>query len=180
MTEYRGPSENGDYRAFGAAEVWPETVRALPVGSPITGEVVGRQPFGVFLSIDGRPEDVGLAEIVRMPPCMELPGVGQRVSGTVVWHDERNCQVRISLREWAEHQDLSVRFVDRVGQTVAGRVTKIASIGYFVRIADCVEGLVPVSGFVEGVREGQDVSVRIVSVDPERSRVILAAAGGGA
>ncbi|GGT10837.1 MULTISPECIES: S1 RNA-binding domain-containing protein [Streptomyces] len=180
MTEYSRPSESGGYRAFTAAAVWPETVRALPVGSPITGEVVGRRPFGVFLSIDGRPEAAGLAEIVRMPRCMELPVVGQLVAGTVVWHEEHNRQVRISLREWAEHEDLLPGFVDRVGQTVAGRVTKIASIGYFVRIADCVEGLVPVSGSAEGVREGQDVQVRIVSVDPERSRVVLAAAGGGA
>ncbi|MGW2325714.1 hypothetical protein ACWC5C_08115 [Streptomyces sp. NPDC001700] len=48
----------------------------------------------------------------------------------------------IVLREWAEHVDLLPRFLERVGQVVTGCVTKIAPIGFFVRIADCVEGLV--------------------------------------
>ncbi|MET9544205.1 S1 RNA-binding domain-containing protein [Streptomyces sp. NPDC006627] len=72
------------------------------------------------------------------------------------------------------------RFVERVGQTVAGRVTKIAPIGFFVRIADCVEGLIPltepVADMAESVREGQPISVRVVAVDLERTRVVLAAA----
>jgi ribosomal protein S1 len=48
----------------------------------------------------------------------------------------------------------------------------------FVRFADCVEGFVPRSELVvpdtaEGVREGQDMSVRIVAVVPERGRLGL-------
>ncbi|MFF8605751.1 hypothetical protein ACF06X_07410 [Streptomyces sp. NPDC015346] len=64
MSEYAWPGENGR-RTPDAASAWTETVRVLPVGIRITGEVVGRQPFGVFLSIDGRPDAVGLA---RMAP----------------------------------------------------------------------------------------------------------------
>ncbi|AZM57314.1 RNA-binding protein [Streptomyces sp. WAC 01529] len=182
MGEYSWPSENGRCQAAGAAAAWSETVRSLPVGTSITGEVIGRQPFGVFLSVDGRPEAVGLARVDRMPTCMELPPVGQRVTGEVVWHAEHNQQVGIMLREWAEHEDLLPRFVERVGQTVAGRVTKIAPIGFFVRVADCVEGLVPltepVADMAKSVREGQPISVRVVAVDLEWTRVVLAAASG--
>ncbi|MFF3380416.1 S1 RNA-binding domain-containing protein [Streptomyces sp. NPDC002680] len=179
MSEYSWPSENGRCTAAGAATAWPETVRSLPVGTSIAGEVVGRQPFGVFLTIDGHPEAVGLARVDRMPRCMELPTVGQHIVGEVVWHAEHNHQVGIGLREWREHEDLLPRFVERIGQVVAGRVTKIAPIGYFVRIADCVEGLVPltepVADLAKRVREGQDASVRIVAIDPEGRRVVLAA-----
>ncbi|MHC0430948.1 S1 RNA-binding domain-containing protein [Streptomyces sp. O3] len=179
MSEYSWPSENGRCRAAGAAAAWPETVRSLPVGASITGEVIGRQPFGVFLSVDGRPEAVGLARVDRMPRCMELPPVGQLVTGEVVWHAEHNHQVGILLRERAEHEDLLPRFEERVGQAVTGRVTKIASIGFFVRIADCVEGLVPltepVADIAKSAREGQTILVRIVAVDLERTRVVLAA-----
>ncbi|AUH43688.1 S1 RNA-binding domain-containing protein [Streptomyces sp. CMB-StM0423] len=181
MSEYSWPSDNGRFHAVGSAAAWLETVRSLPVGASIAGEVTGRQPFGAFLSPDGHPEAVGLARVDRMPRCMELPAVGQVVTGEVVWHAEHNHQVGVTLREWAEHEDLLPRFAERVGQVVTGRVTKIAPIGFFVRIADCVEGLVPATepaaDMATGVREGQDMSVRIVAVDLDRSRVVLAAEG---
>ncbi|WP_326795220.1 S1 RNA-binding domain-containing protein [Streptomyces sp. NBC_01808] len=181
MSEYSWPSENGRFHEAGTAAEWLETVRSLPVGTPIAGEVTGRQPFGAFLSLDGHPEAVGLARVDRMPRCMELPTVGQVVTGEVVWHAEHNHQVGVALREWAEHEDLLPQFVERVGQVVTGRVTKIAPIGFFVRIADCVEGLVPLAepaaDMAMSVREGQDVSVRIVAVDLDRTRVVLAAEG---
>lgn len=174
MSEYSWPWENGR-RMPDAASAWTETVRVLPVGTRITGEVVGRQPFGVFLSIDDRPDAAGLARIDRKPRCMELPTVGQRVTGEVVWHTDHNHQVGVVLGEWAEHEDLLPRF--RVGQVVAGRIIKVASIGVFVRLADCVEGLVPFTGPTassESFREGQEMSVQIVEIDHERNRILLA------
>ncbi|WP_188277531.1 hypothetical protein [Streptomyces sp. CBMA152] len=109
------------------ASAWSETVRVLPVGTRIAGEVVGRQPFGVFLAIDDHPNAMGLARIDRMPRCMELPAVGQRVTGDVVWHADHNHQLGVVLGEWTEHEDLLPRIL--VGQMADGRVTKIASIG---------------------------------------------------
>ncbi|MFF3432526.1 hypothetical protein [Streptomyces sp. NPDC002602] len=47
---------------------------------------------------------------------MELPTVGQCVTGEVVWHADHNHQVGVVLGEWAEHEDLLPRF--RVGQIV--------------------------------------------------------------
>jgi small subunit ribosomal protein S1 len=179
MSEYSWPPEDRRARAADAVAVWSETVRSLPVGTPIAGEVVGRQPFGVFLSLDGHPEAVGLARVDRMPRCMELPTVGRFVTGEVVWHSEHNHQVGVTLREWAEHEDPLPQFVERVGQVVTGRVSKIAPIGFFVRVADCVEGLVPhvepVADLAKTPREGQAVTVRIISVDLEERRVLLAA-----
>ncbi|MDX3495983.1 S1 RNA-binding domain-containing protein [Streptomyces turgidiscabies] len=179
MSEYSWPSENGWCPAVDAAVSWTETVRSLPVGTPVSGEVVGRQPFGVFVSVEGRPEALGLARVTSMPRCMELPAVGVSVTGEVVWHAEHNRQVGVVLREWAEHEDLLPRFVERVGEVVTGRVTKIAPIGFFVRIGECVEGLVPrtepATDLAKPVHEGQDVAVRIVTVDLERTRVLLSA-----
>ena len=79
---------------------WPATVAALPVGAHVSGRVVGRQPFGVFLLIDGVPDAVGLAEISGMPRSMELPAVGAVVAGEVIWHRDHNRQVAIRLDEW--------------------------------------------------------------------------------
>ncbi|MEU1001371.1 hypothetical protein [Streptomyces tibetensis] len=76
------------------------TVAALPARSQITGAVIGRQPFGVFIRIDGVPDAIALAEITRMPLGMDLPALGASVSGEVYWHDDRHHQVRVRLDEW--------------------------------------------------------------------------------
>ncbi|WP_328692757.1 hypothetical protein OHA74_30045 [Streptomyces phaeochromogenes] len=78
---------------------WAATVAALPVGARVAGEVVGRQPFGVFILFEGVPNAMGLAEITAMQPGMELPALGAHVEGEVFWHSH-NLQVRIQLDEW--------------------------------------------------------------------------------
>ncbi|QMU74290.1 hypothetical protein GXP74_36130 [Streptacidiphilus sp. P02-A3a] len=58
---------------------------------------MGRQPFGVFLAIDGVPDAIGLAEIITMPSEAVLPHIGEHVRGEVIGHADHNCQVRIKL-----------------------------------------------------------------------------------
>ncbi|MFF3215437.1 hypothetical protein ACFYYB_32975 [Streptomyces sp. NPDC002886] len=95
MSEYSWP----DYPqiAARARTAWDRTAAELPVGTRVAGEVIGRQPFGVFIRLDGHPEAIGLAEVIAMPPCETLPLVGMRVSGEVIWHTEHNHQVKIRL-----------------------------------------------------------------------------------
>lgn len=179
MTEYSWP-DWGSYqvREGVAAKAWNDTVRDLPLGGYVTGEVIGRQPFGVFIRIDDHSDAIGLAEITAMPRCMRLPHVGDRVTGSVLWHADHNHQVKIKLTEWAEHVDLMPPFAGRIGEIAAGRVTKRVPIGVFVRLADCVEGLIPADESavppVQPTGEGDDVSVEIVTVDLERRRISLA------
>ncbi|MFF7453301.1 S1 RNA-binding domain-containing protein [Kitasatospora sp. NPDC008115] len=183
MSEYSWPWENHQDRAAIARAAWTETVRALPIGTRITGEVVGRQPFGVFLAIDSRPDAVGLARVDAMPRCLDLPAVGRRVTGDVIWHADHNHQVGVTLATWAHHEDPLPAFADRIGQVVTGRVTGIVPIGAFVRIAHCVEGLIPraelsdapAGDAEQSVHEGREIAVRIVSVDLERHRISLSA-----
>ena len=79
---------------------WPATVAALPLGSRVSGRVIGRPAFGVFFLIDGVPNAVGLAEITAMPKHMELPAMGAPVTGEVIWHADHNHQVKARLHEW--------------------------------------------------------------------------------
>ncbi|MEY9873271.1 ribosomal protein S1 [Streptacidiphilus sp. MAP12-33] len=177
MTEYSWPDWGND-KDYGARVVaaWPDTVLHLPIGTQITGEVVGRRPFGIFLTIDNHPDAVGLAEITAMPRCMELPQVGARVTGHVLWHADHNHQVKIKLTEWDDHADLLPPFADKIGETVTGQVTKLAPIGAFVRIADCVEGLVrPDDLPVEPVVEGQELQITVLAVDLDQRRIYLSA-----
>jgi ribosomal protein S1 len=175
MSEYVWPDE----AAFGGAVVgaaWDGTVRALPVGAAVAGRVVGRQPFGVFLALDGHPEALGLARISAKPVCLPLPALGEPVTGEVVWHDERHHQVGIRLTAWARHEDLYPAFAGRVGEVVTGEVQKPTPIGTFLGLAHCVSGLIPAAALAEAeLRLGQRVRVRIESAEPEHRRLSLSA-----
>lgn len=100
MPEFSWPDESQVPAPEAVERGWAATVAALPPGSRVRGRVVGRQPFGVFLLLDGVPDAIGLAEISAMPHHMELPLVGSTVAGEVIWHADRNRQVRIRLDEW--------------------------------------------------------------------------------
>ncbi len=83
-------------------ESWEATVAALPVEARITGEVIGRQRFGVFIRIDGVPYAIGLAEVTAMLLGMDLPALGAFVRGEVIWHTAHNHLVEVRLDEWRE------------------------------------------------------------------------------
>ena len=67
------------------------------------------------------------------------------------------------------------------GQLVKGVITQLANFGAFARIADGIEGLIHVSELAEGrvqhprsvVKEGDEVELRIIRIDPQRKRMGL-------
>ncbi|WP_206697806.1 hypothetical protein [Streptomyces sp. WAC00263] len=100
MPEFSWPDRSQVPASDAIVRSWPATVSALPVGSLVSGRVIGRRPFGVFLLLDGVSNAVGLAEITAMPHHMELPAMGATVAGEVIWHADHNRQVKIRLDEW--------------------------------------------------------------------------------
>ncbi|MEU6727244.1 hypothetical protein ABZ917_26385 [Nonomuraea wenchangensis] len=96
MPEYRWPDEGPEF-VERVRHAWTATRQALPVGTRVTGMVIGRRPFGVFLRLTGVPDAIGLAEIFGMPADYELPEIGAVVEGKVIGHAEHNHQVRIGM-----------------------------------------------------------------------------------
>ncbi|MGW4393969.1 hypothetical protein ACWEHA_01670 [Amycolatopsis nivea] len=98
MNESRWPD---DYQrlAARAQRAWTATTEALPPGTSVTGKVIGRQPFGVFVRIDGVPDALGLAEVTTMPSDASMPAVGTAIAGEVIGHASHNHQIRLRLSE---------------------------------------------------------------------------------
>ncbi|MFE4634839.1 S1 RNA-binding domain-containing protein [Streptomyces sp. NPDC056773] len=158
-------------------------------GKIVTGTVAAVHNFGVFVHLDGEPEDL-CTGFIRVPDLtwswIEHPSKvahpGQRITAEVIVFDTRQGQVTVSLKALLE--DPLVRFADRVGQVLSGPVTKIVPFGVFVRLADGVEGLLHLSELTKEptetpdqiVSEGELITVRVAEVDLERRRVALHAA----
>ncbi|MGI5139965.1 MULTISPECIES: hypothetical protein [unclassified Streptomyces] len=97
MDEYVWPTGRKAPAAEAVRRCWEATVVALPVGTRVGGEVIGRRRFGVFIRIEGVPNAVALAEATAMPRWMELPAMGAYVEGEVIDHAHHNHQVKVRL-----------------------------------------------------------------------------------
>lgn len=84
---------------------WSAAVTALPVGTRVTGVVVGRQPFGVFIEIEQGPDAIGLVRVTALPVDEPLPARGTVIEGEVLWHEDHNCQVTVVPRAVAPYTE---------------------------------------------------------------------------
>ncbi|MET8446727.1 S1 RNA-binding domain-containing protein [Streptomyces sp. NPDC005209] len=189
LSSLGGPSENPALWAF------LESVRR---GELLSGTVAAIERFGVFVALDDGPDHpvfpgVGFITVPelswrRFESVSDVVRVGQRVSCEFLQFDTWNLEARLSLR--ATQPDPFRAFADSVvvGQTMRGRVTKLMPFGFFVQVADGIEGLVhlrergstPVEAPPDTVQVGDEVTVAVAEVDLERRRLTLSQRQGTA
>ncbi|MEU8760738.1 S1 RNA-binding domain-containing protein [Streptomyces sp. NPDC048659] len=177
--------EEEQVRLAMTATAHPELWRFLTArreGEVLAGVVAAVERFGVFVALDdGPPHPVfpGVGFITHpelawehFESATDVVRVGQRVSCVFLQFDTWNGEARLSLR--AVRPDPFLAFADGVeaGGTLRGRVTKVVPFGFFVRVADGVEGLVP--GDAAGVVPGDEVAVAVVAVERAGRRLTLA------
>jgi small subunit ribosomal protein S1 len=69
----------------------------------------------------------------------------------------------------------------QIGQLVTGTITNITEFGAFARLDDDIEGLIHISELSEDridhpnavVKEGDEVTLRVIRIDPDRQRIGL-------
>ena len=163
----------------------------LREGEVVSGTVAAIERFGVFVALDEGPDHpvfpgLGFISIPELSwrhfdSAEDVVRVGQRVSCQFLQFDTWNGEARLSLR--AMQPDPFQAFADEVtvGQTLRGRVTKLAPIGAFVLVADGVEGLVhardlagpPATTPGEVLRVGDEIAVAVISIDRAPRRLAL-------
>jgi small subunit ribosomal protein S1 len=107
--------------------------------------------------------------------------VGQEVDVRVVGVDRENKKIALSLKQVEENPWTRIEQKYHVGDTVPAKITKLAQFGAFAELEPGVEGLVHISELSDErithpkqvVREGEDVSLRIIKIDPARHRLGL-------
>src|SRR5207237_8203820 len=106
---------------------------------------------------------------------------GQEVDVRVVGVDRDNKEIALSLKQLEENLWTRIEQKDHVGDTVPAKITKLAQFGAFAELEPGVEGLVHISELSDErithpkqvVREGEDVQLRIIKIDPPRHRLGL-------
>lgn len=159
------------------AEIRPGEVRR--------GHVISLAEFGAFVDIGGADGLVHLSEISwkRVAHPNEVLKVGQEVEVEVLNVDRERKRIGLSLKRREVDPWTLLQRKYQIGQLVQGTITKLTKFGAFARIEgeDDIEGLIHVSELSEGhidhpkqaVAEGQQVTLRVLKIDPDKRRIGL-------
>ena len=168
------------------AEPWDGAAATYTVGQRIKGTVTRLMDFGAFVELE--PGIEGLIHVsemswvkkVRKPSDMLKEG--DTVEAVVLAVDAASKRISLGLKQalgdpWT---DVAAKF--GVGSQVEGPVTRMATFGAFVELAEGVEGLVHISEIVADRRlnhpsdvlhVGEVVKASVVAVDPEKRQIKL-------
>ncbi len=171
-----------------AREVLKERlIEELEPGEVRTGHVISLADFGAFVDIGGADGLVHTSELSwkRVTHPSEVLKVGQEVRVKVLDLDTERNRISLSLRELEEDPWDTIARMFQEGQLIEGTITKLTNFGAFARLKETeeyeVEGLIHISELAdrriehpsEIVEEGENLTLRIIKVDPERRRIGL-------
>src|SRR6266436_5816885 len=173
-----------------AAKAAEETRKKLLPDAVLPGTVVSLANFGAFVDLGGVQGLVPMSELshARVERAGDRLRVGEPVTVKVLRIDEAKGRVTLSLKALEGDPWAAVPGRLRERQVVQGRAVRATEFGVFVELLPGVDGLlhnteIPRSrqgAIREAAAGGAEVTVMIVSVDPEKRRVALALAPEGA
>lgn len=158
-------------------------LETLQPGDICRGRVTNICSFGAFVDIGGLEGLIHISEIswgrVEHPAKVLRPG--QEVEVYVLHVDRERGRVGLSLKRTRPDPWQGVEARYQVGQIVRGIITHVTDFGAFARLEEGIEGLIHLSELAEGqflhprnvVREGQEVALRVLHVDPAGRRMAL-------
>jgi len=164
---------------WSAKDIWD----TLKEGMTCRGRVSNICDFGAFVDLGGVEGLIHISEMSwrRVNHPSDVLSIGDELEVYILKVDEEQKRVGLSLKRLQPDPWSSVEERYKVGQLVEGTITNVVSFGAFARIEDGLEGLIHISELAEGnflhprnvVKEGDVVTVRILSVDSARHRLGL-------
>ena len=164
---------------------WSDVAQRYPIGSKVHGKVVSLTDYGAFVELEEGVE--GLVHISEMSWTRKvhpskLLAIGTDVESVVTDVNVANRRISLSLR--ALEQNPWDRIGERypVGSTVKGKVRNLTDFGAFVELEEGIDGLVHISDISwtrrlkhpsEVLKKGDEVTARVINVDPENQRLSL-------
>ncbi|SIS95943.1 30S ribosomal protein S1 [Alicyclobacillus vulcanalis] len=155
----------------------------LKPGDVIEGTVQRLTDFGAFVDVGGADGLVHISELsfshVNHPS--EVVHEGERVKVRVLRVDPDAGRISLSIKAALPEPWETYAHEFQPGDVVQGVVRRVVDFGAFVELRPGLEGLVHVSQISnehvdkpsDVLEPGQEVTVRVLSVDPERKRISL-------
>lgn len=161
-----------------------ETLLAeLAPGQVREGVVRSLQDFGAFVDLGGVDGLVHVSQLSweRVAHPKDVLQVGQTINVRVEKINRESGKISLAYRDLGANPWDTAASKYGVGARVKGSVSKLMQFGAFVKLEPGVEGLIHISELGHGrvhragdvVSEGQEVEVKVLSVDPAAQRISL-------
>lgn len=165
------------------AEKRQERLASLEIGQKYEGIVRKVMDFGAFVDLGGLDGLIHISQLSwdKVQHPSEVVKEGDKVSVRIEKFDPKTGKISLSYRDLQDDpwNDVEARFP--TGSTTRGTVSRLANFGAFVKLATGIEGLVHISELAHRrvhnvghvLQEGQEVEVKILSVDRNAQRIGL-------
>jgi small subunit ribosomal protein S1 len=154
----------------------------------LRGKITRITDFGLFVEMSDVEGLVHISEVSweRANNLNDSFSVGQEVEYIILGIEKkqplRNSKISLSIKQVVDNPWTTIASKISVGQSVQGKVTRLASFGAFVEVVPGVEGLVHISEMSWGkrihhpsevVQEGTTVNVTILAIDTSKRTISL-------
>lgn len=149
-----------------------EQIMSRPLGTVLTAVVTRLENFGVFVDIGcgvASLLSIDRISVSRIPHPSERVYVGQKIYVAILEKDWDMLRVRVTHKELLGTWEENARGF-AVGMTIPGIARSVKNYGIFVELSPNFSGL---AEFVEGVFEGERVSVYIKGLVRKRMKCKL-------
>ena len=155
----------------------------LAEGQVRDGTVRSLQDYGAFVDLGGVDGLLHVSQLSwqRVKHPSEVLTVGQPIKVKIKKIDHETGKISLAFRDLTENPWTTASQKYPVTSTHEGTVTKIMDFGAFVELEPGIEGLVHISELSHGrvwrasdvVSVGQEVEVKVLSIDTEQQRISL-------
>lgn len=166
-------------------ELREQVLGHLSIGDEVQGRVTRVESFGAFVDIGGIEGLVHVSQLShrRVEDAKSFVAVGDTVRAKVVKLEEGGKKIGLSMK--AMEPDPLAGLAGRYPpeRVVTGKVTRLEEFGAFVELEPGLEGLLHVSQIARGgervrrardvLSAGQEIPVRVLSVDADKRRISL-------
>ena len=159
-------------------------LQKLVDGAVLPGVVKNLTEYGAFVDLGGIDGLLHITDMAwrRVKHPTEVVNIGDAIDVMVLKFDRERNRVSLGLKQMGDDPWIGISERCPEGSRVLGLVTNIADYGCFVKIEDCVEGLVHVSEMdwtnknihpTKVAQLGDEVEVMVLDIDEERRRISL-------
>lgn len=164
---------------------WSVVEEKYPKGTVVEGKVRNSTDFGVFIAledgIDGliHISDISWSQKIKEPS--QVFKKGQKVKAVVLNVDKENERLSLGVKQLAEDPWKNVEGKYDIGAEVKAKIVKLTNFGAFAELEDGIEGLIHITELGDKkvkepkdvVNTGDEVTVRIIKIDPEARKIAL-------
>ncbi len=164
---------------------WDVAHEKYPPGTKVKGAIRNLTSYGAFIELeeglDGMIHVSDMSWTRKINHPSEVVKKGDVVEAVVLEVDKANQRISVGMKQLSVDPWDQIDQFFKVGDLVAGKVTKLASFGAFVGLPHDIDGLVHISQVSEErvdkiknvLKVGDDVNARVIKIDRADRRIGL-------